>query len=135
MRILEKISAVAFLVFYSLPAFVLAAATPPPNGGTTPNPNGGTTDGASFLTNPISSTSVSGLLTKLLDLVVQIGVVVVTLGIIYAGFLYVTARGNTSKVSKAHETFYLTIIGAAIVLGAFAITQVVGETAKQLLGS
>lgn len=137
MKILRKISNLAFLLAFTLPAFVWAACTNDPSQATSELPSCATVgvDNSFKFANPIKATSVSALLNQLLDFFVQLGVVAVTMGIIYSGFLYATARGNTSKITKAHETFYLTIIGAAIVLGAFAITQVVGDTAKQLFGN
>lgn len=95
---------------------------------------GGGSGDVAFITNPIKADTVSQLLMRLLDLVVEIGVVVVTLGIIYAGFLYATARGNKDQIKRAHDAFYWTIIGSAIVLGAFAITKVVSDTAQAVLG-
>lgn len=140
MELIKKISVLVLLVFFCLPIITLAVSSGAPtnvNSGTPTNvsgPGNGNSSLSVKLANPISSNTVSALLSKLLDLVVQIGVVVVTMGIIYSGFLYATARGNSSKVKSAHETFYWTIIGAAIVLGAFAITKVVGDTAAQLFG-
>jgi len=96
---------------------------------------GGGEGDVSIIANPLKANTVSELLVNILDLITQIGVVVVTMGIIYAGFLYATARGNKDKVSKAHEAFYWTIVGSAIVLGAFAITKVVSDTAQAVLGS
>lgn len=85
--------------------------------------------------NPIKSNTVAELLNSILEIVVEIGIVVVTMGIIYAGFLYVTARGDRSKVTNAHQAFYYTIIGAAVVLGAFAILKVISDTAEQVLST
>lgn len=87
-----------------------------------------------YFPNPVVAGSIKELLTKILDLIVQIGVIAVTGGIIYSGFLYVMARGNSAQITKAHQAFYSTIIGAVIVLGAFAIAKVVGDTAKQVVG-
>lgn len=41
----------------------------------------------------------------------------------YAGFLYVTAAGDTGKVAKAHSVFRYTITGFIIVLAAWLIVN------------
>ena len=45
--------------------------------------------------------------------------------IIYAGYLWMTARGNEEQLSKAKAIIRGSIIGIIIVLGAYAITQFV----------
>jgi len=72
------------------------------------------------------------LVTKILELVVQIGLPIIVLAIIYAGFLYVKARGNETEVTEAHRTIYYTIIGAAIVLGAAVISAAIKGTIDSL---
>ena len=52
--------------------------------------------------------------------------------IMYAGFLYVTARGNSSKIEKAHNALLWAVIGAAILLGAWVISQAISSTIDQL---
>jgi cytochrome bd-type quinol oxidase subunit 2 len=41
---------------------------------------------------------------------------------IYAGFLWMTARGEEAKVEKAQSTIRRAVIGLAIVMGAYAAT-------------
>jgi len=45
--------------------------------------------------------------------------------IIYAGFMWMTAAGNEDKISTAKKTMTAAIIGAAIILSAYAITYFV----------
>ena len=68
--------------------------------------------------NPASSDTFEGLVVAVANLVTQIAIPIVVIFIIYAGFLFVSARGNTTQLTKAKETFYWTIIGALIVVGA-----------------
>jgi hypothetical protein len=89
------------------------------------------------LTNPLAAkgiTSVQGLLAEVLKVVVQVGLVVVMFFIIYAGFLYVTAAGDETKIKAAHATFKNTIIGAIILLGAQVLATILDNTVKQLIG-
>ena len=72
------------------------------------------------------------LLTKLLDIVREVGIPVIAIFIVYSGFLFVKAQGNDSQLSEAKKTLYWTIIGAAIVLGALVISQVIQTTVTSL---
>ena len=56
----------------------------------------------------------------------------VALAIIYCGFLFVSARGNTEKLTKAKEALLYTVIGAAILLGSWAIAIMISETVLSL---
>lgn len=56
-----------------------------------------------------------------------IGVIFFILAV-YAGFLWMTARGDSDQVSKAKDTLTAAIIGLIIVLGAYAITNFVFES-------
>ncbi len=44
---------------------------------------------------------------------------------IYAGFIWMTARGNSETVEKAKKTLSRSIIGLLVILAAFAITAFV----------
>lgn len=44
---------------------------------------------------------------------------------IYAGFLWMTARGDSDQVKKATTLIFDAIIGVAVILGAYAITSFV----------
>lgn len=124
----KEIIQLSFLLIY--PALILPQIIYAGTGPDTPP----STESEGFkIPNPISSKTIAELLGQLLDLFVQIGVVVVTMGIIYAGFIYVTARGDKGKIAKAHTAFYWTIIGSAVVLGAFAIVRVISDTVNQIV--
>ncbi len=45
--------------------------------------------------------------------------------ILYAGFMWMTSAGNEEKISNAKKTMVAAVIGAAIVLAAYAITYFV----------
>jgi len=82
--------------------------------------------------NPIKQTDIYGLIGAVLQFVVKIGAVVVVFFIIYAGFQFVTAQGSEDKISSARKSFFWTIIGALILLGAMTLSSVVCNTANQL---
>jgi hypothetical protein len=58
----------------------------------------------------------------------------VTLYIIYAGFTFVTAQGNPGEIQKAKQRLLWALIGAAILLGAAGIAEVVKTTVNQVTG-
>ncbi|PIR47011.1 MAG: hypothetical protein COV07_01220 [Candidatus Vogelbacteria bacterium CG10_big_fil_rev_8_21_14_0_10_45_14] len=76
--------------------------------------------------------SIPDLLGKIVEIAMQIGLPLAALAIIYSGFLYVTAGGNQGKVEAAHKTFLWTVVGASIILGAYAIVEVVKSTVTEL---
>ncbi len=81
--------------------------------------------------NPLKAKSVPEVLIKLFEILIQIGVVVVVMAIIYAGFLFVMAQGNPEQLNKAKSTLLWTIIGAFVLLGAQIIAGVIQTTIKQ----
>ena len=117
----------------------------PQGGGTTDLPGnpiggGGTNltgrpEGGGIFTNPLKDgiDSLPGLLKLVLDIMVQIGTTVIIIAIIWAGFLYTTARGSQSQIDKAHVVIRGVLIGSAIILGAFVIAQVIKDTADDLM--
>ncbi len=68
------------------------------------------------------------------DLVLPIGAVIAVLMVMYAGFLFVTAGGNSSKIDKAKEALLYAVIGAAVLLGAKLISTAIQGTITQLKG-
>jgi len=67
-------------------------------------------------------------------LLTLLGVVVLIL-IIYAGFMWMTAGGNTEEVDKAKKWLTNAIIGLAIILAAYAISGFVIENLHDVTGT
>lgn len=101
-------------------------------GGSSNSSSGGSSNSGGRIKNPIGSGSLEEFLKRLLDIFVTLGAMVVVFFIIYAGLQYVLARGDTKKISAAHETLWWTIVGAAILLGAQIIATVIQNTVKEL---
>jgi hypothetical protein len=77
---------------------------------------------SSTLVNPFSSVSgIPELLTSLLNVLLIISVPFIVIFIIYAGFTYVTARGNPEKVKAANRSLLYALLGSVIVFGAYAL--------------
>ena len=55
--------------------------------------------------------------------------------LVYAGFLWVWARGNQEEVKKSKDTILGTVIGLIIVLSALGITTFVFQTVGDITGA
>lgn len=92
----------------------------------------GTTCPAGQLCNPIKVNSFPLLIKTILEALIKIGIPIIALAIIYSGFLFVSARGNTEQLKKAKSSLMYTLIGGAVLLGSWAIAQVISETVLAL---
>ena len=84
-----------------------------------------------MLNNPLGPNgpnSIPKFIEVLLTGLLQVGIPLVALAVIYCGFLFVSARGNSEKLSKAKSALLYTLIGAAILLGSWAIAQLISST-------
>lgn len=68
------------------------------------------------------------LITTIVDAITTIGYYVVVVFIIYAGFKFVSARGNDGELKKAKEIFLYTVVGAAVLLGASILSNIIKNT-------
>lgn len=83
--------------------------------------------------NPLSGTAtLPELIQKVLEGVLKIGIPVIALAIIYCGYLFVVARGNSEEINKAKEALLYTIIGSGILLGSWAIAKMISITITSL---
>ena len=82
--------------------------------------------------NPLKFDSFAAIIQEIARIATLVGLPVAVLFIVYSGFLYVTARGKETKVKKAHDVFLWSIVGTAIILGAYAISKAIEEFAKSL---
>lgn len=83
------------------------------------------------LVNPLRVDSLEGLLVAILNILIVLAVPIIVFFIIYAGFLYVTARGNAQQVEQATRALTYAVIGGVLILGAVAIAEIV----QNLVGS
>lgn len=119
----------------------------PPTGGSPFNPPTGG-DGSYFedlggnnnndtdsteLMNPLASDSLVGFLLDLIDILILFAIPLIVLMIIYAGFLYVMARGNEEQVTKATRALTYAIIGGLLILGAKLLLEIIEGTVDQLV--
>lgn len=81
--------------------------------------------------NPLSVGTIEELILALLNIAMVIAIPIITLFIVYAGFLYVTAQGNAEKVRTATTALTFAIIGAILIIGAVAVTTILGTTINE----
>ena len=81
---------------------------------------------------PNGPDTIEKFITALLTGALQIGIPIVALAVIYSGFLFVQARGNSEKITKAKDAILYTLLGAAILLGALAIAHLIFDTVVAL---
>lgn len=97
---------------------------------TDPNPP---SQGNTTIVNPLSkASSLPDLIKTILEGALKIGMPVLVLAIIYSGFLFVSAQGNSEKLNTAKRSLMYTLIGAAILLGSWGIAQLIKETVLSL---
>ena len=95
--------------------------------------NQSTSEGAgSTISNPLQYRTIQDLINALIKILLQLGIPIAVVFIIYSGFLFVTAGGDTSKLKAAKETFFYTIVGASILIGAFVISSIIKNTINQI---
>ncbi|MBP7741358.1 MAG: hypothetical protein KA104_01535 [Candidatus Pacebacteria bacterium] len=112
---------------------VLAAGSPAGGGTDAGSPAGAGTDATSEssggLTNPLNNiNSLPEFMNAILDAVIQIGTIVLTLAIVYVGFLFVQAQGNEEKIKSARSALLWTVIGGLVLLGAKTVGLVISST-------
>ena len=86
------------------------------------------------LANPLSSDfdSIPKFIAGALRLVVVVGLPIISLLIVYAGFLFLLARGNPEQLNAAKRNLLYVIIGSILLLGAWVIATLIGGTVSQL---
>lgn len=114
----------------------------PNTGPGTPNTNPGTPDTnpgtglkvTSGIKNPLSDSfkDIPTFIKGVLRFFLLIGIPIVTLAIIYTGFLFVTAMGNSEKLKIAKKALIYTLIGAALLLGSLVITDAIQGSVEQI---
>lgn len=118
---LEKIALISYALLLPVISFAQENDTP-----SDPNAQG-------KIVNPIPDiTSVPGLIHTILEGLLKIGIPIVALAVVYCGFLFVFARGNSEKLTKAKDALLWTLVGAAVLLGSWAIAEMISATVTGL---
>lgn len=88
----------------------------------------------STITNPLQGgvDTIPQFIEAVINIVLIVGIPILTLAIIYAGFMYVKAQGNPGELEVAHRTLLYTVIGGALLLGAFVIANAIKGTVDDI---
>lgn len=125
------------LLVFVLPVVSFAqpdASTNPKQPDASTNPQPPSSNGDGKIHNPLDPDGTKGptdIITFIHNALIgllKIGIPVVALAIIYCGFLFVAARGKPEAITKARDALLYTIIGAAILLGSWAIANLIVTT-------
>ncbi len=77
--------------------------------------------------------SIPEIVTLVLDsIVIPLGSVVIVLAIIYSGWKFIMAQGNSADIQKQKENLKWVVVGSAIILGAKAISLAINSTISQI---
>lgn len=87
------------------------------------------------INNPLGNdiVDVPSFIQAIIRIVLLIGVPIVTLAIIYSGYLFIKAQGVPAELEKAKKNFVGVLIGAAVLFGAFVISQAIKGTVDQII--
>jgi len=110
---------------------------PKPGSTLNSNPTNTTTPNKSFnlsftIDNPIKANNLQELIERLMRLVYLVGVPILVCFLLWAGFKFIEARGNDSKLKIAKQNLLNVVIGAVLFLGAYTIAKVVIATLKDI---
>lgn len=105
-----------FLFVLLLPQFVFA----------------GPCDGKPCITNPIRFKNLTAFLLEIVNTAIQYGAVLIVFFIVFAGFKFVTAQGNSEKVSEARKMLTWVVVGAFVLLGVYVIKAAICGSIQQL---
>jgi hypothetical protein len=94
------------------------------NGSATSNKSGAVNPGSSMkLDNPLGTNSLLELVRRIIQTFVGVLGAFTLLVMIYAGFTWMTAGGDTSRVQKAQQTIRYAVIGLGMIIFSYAIVS------------
>jgi hypothetical protein len=88
---------------------------------------------SSTLCSPTLFSDIPSFIAGFLRAVVTISLPIISLFIVYSGFLFVFARGNPGALETARNNFLWVIIGSILILGAWVLATLIGGTVSQLM--
>jgi hypothetical protein len=99
--------------------------------------NAAGTEVTTKIVNPLGDkiTDIPSFISALIEIVLIVGIPIIALAIIYTGFLFVQAQGNSEKITTAKKSLVYTLIGAVLLLGAFVIANAIGKTVEEIKSS
>lgn len=92
--------------------------------------------GLSVISNPLADSKINSLedlFVVIIDGVVFVATPLIVLAFIYAGFKFVSAQGDSTKIGEAKSMFIGTIVATLIILSAQLIIEIIVNTSSDLL--
>lgn len=86
------------------------------------------------LQDPLKFCSIVDFVQGVLQAFVMISLPILSFFIVWAGFKFVMARGNSGKLEDAKKNFYWLIAGAILILSAWALATLIANTINQVAG-
>jgi len=129
--ILSNLLKYGFVFVFIITMFAQIVLAADENGANTPDENG--TNITTSINNPLGDklTDIPSFIKAIVEIVLYVGIPIVALAIIYTGFLFVAAQGNSEKITKAKKALMYVLIGAALLLGAFVIANAIQSTVDE----
>lgn len=94
--------------------------------------SGGVPGSGAELQNPLNFDDLVSVIVAIANVLLILAVPIIIIFIVYAGFLYVTAQGNSTKIQDAHNALLYALIGGAIILGAKVISAIIANTVNSI---
>jgi hypothetical protein len=82
---------------------------------------------AANIENPLIAENLQDFFMAIIAIVIVFATPIIVFFIIYAGFLYVTARGNEQTITQANRALLYAVIGGLLILGAYGIITIVSN--------
>ena len=118
-----SIALAASLVLAGSPHFAVASDT-------------GCTGGSCTVVSPLKGVAnFPALIKAVLNGILVVATPIIVLFIVYSGFLFVTARGDLTAIQKARDNLLWVVIGSVVLLGAWAIAQIIASTLQSVTGT
>lgn len=124
-----------YLVMFAFLLPFIVSAQSPYTGTSRVTPTGQSCNSLIGFCNPLSVDSICQALKLFLSALMTLGIPVAVLFLVYAGFLFVWARGSKDGLIHARKNFFYTVVGIAIFMGAWVLGQIIANTLAQLGGS
>ena len=78
--------------------------------------------------------NIPSFISTFLKAIVQIGLPVIAIFVLIAGFKFVSAGGSSGKINEARENLVYVVIGAGLIMGAWVLATLIGNTVTQVVG-
>ncbi len=134
-RVIKNMFMYSYLFLLPLVSFAQTQTNPSQgnlNGSSPSNLNGSSPGSSGQLINPLNDTSICSLFKDVLHITIQLAIPVILLFLVYSGFQFVVARGNSAGLQKAKQNLFYTLVGIGLFLGAWTLASILVGTINTL---